>query len=249
MDQQETIKLFLARSKRKNETVPIRHSFVQRGSRGATKPGPLSQLVRRNQSRALDLYLLLSAVTGAGDYSATDWAGNWARSLGLYDEKSGATAVSRAWKTLKDLNLVASARGEEGKAKITKLLEDGSGAPYRPPATGDFYFQLPFWYWRDQLNEKLTPPGKAMLLIALDLRNDEFALVQDRIGEWYGLAPESVRKGVDELIHNQVLLRPRYEWFSTLRSRTGKAARPLYQFALEYTPPGLKNHASALSAE
>lgn len=229
--------------------MPIRHSFVQRGPRGESRPGPLSELVRRNQSRALDLYLLLCAVAGAGDYSATDWAANWARALGLYDQKAGTTAVSRAWKTLKDLNLVESTRGEEGKAKITKLLEDGSGDPYRPPGKGDYYFQLPFWYWRDRLHEKLTPPGKAMLLIALDMRSDEFALVQDKISEWYGPSPESVRKGIDELVSHGVLYIARYEWFHTLRSKTGQTARPLYRFVLKYTPPGLKSAGLQPSAE
>lgn len=249
LSQEATIRLLLERSKRPNRTVPIRRQFLQQGSSGAPAPGPLRSLVRRSQPRALDLYLLVSAVTSNGDFAVTEWATTWARSIGNHDERSGTIAVSRAWKALRDLKLIERKRGEAGKSVITKLREDGSGAPYTPPGgSGDPYFQLPFEFWDHGLHESLSLPGKAMLLITLSLRKERFALPQDRMPTWYGISADTAGRGLRELQEKGVLAHVDDEWFETLSTRTGWASRPVYQLLGAFTPRGLGATASDSTA-
>ncbi|MFE1775546.1 hypothetical protein [Streptomyces sp. NPDC059008] len=191
------------------------------------------------KERALDLYLLLAAVTGGTDHSATDWSTTWARCVDLHDEKTGGSAVSRAWKTLRDLRLIATERGAERKTKVTKLLEDGTGSPYIPPGSGDRYFQLPFEYWENELHNRLTLPGKAMLLISLSLRKEEFALVQKKIHDWYGLSTQTIGNGVQELRDHDVLEHVGEEWYDTLHTKSGRGVRPLYSLIQPYHHRGL----------
>ncbi|MFJ6501670.1 hypothetical protein [Streptomyces virginiae] len=252
LSQGRTIELLLERSKRANRTVPIRRTFLQQVAPGSSSnekiPGPLRTLVSKKQERPLDIYLLLAAVTGAGDYSATDWSTTWARSVGLFDENTGGAAVSRTWKALKDLNLVSTERGEGRKTRVTKLLEDGTGLPYRKPGDGP-YFQLPFEYWGEGFNTKLSLPGKAMLLIALSLRKPEFALVHAKIQEWYGINTQTVAKGIGELIEHGALEKSGMELYETLHTRSGKGSRPLYRFQAPFILTGLPMPAKETSSE
>ncbi|MFI8392936.1 hypothetical protein [Streptomyces sp. NPDC085540] len=198
----------------------------------------------RKQERALDVYLLFGAVTPSGDFSATEWSTSWARSLGIFDEKTGGAAVSRAWRALKDLKIVATTRGDGRRTKVTKLLEDGTGEPYEPPGTtGAPYFQLPFAYWENGLNTKLSLPGKAMLLIALSLRKSEFPLVHTTIHDWYGINKQTVAKGIQELIEHKVIDQSSEQWYETLQTRSGVGRRPLYRFTDPFTQPGLGKRA------
>ncbi|MEU6487576.1 hypothetical protein [Streptomyces sp. NPDC046887] len=227
LTQERTIELLLARSKRANRTVPIRRDFLQTGKTPNTQPGVMRSLVASRQERALDLYLLMAAVTGAGDYSVTDWSSTWARTVGIFDEKSGASAVSRAWKGLRELNVISTARGAGRRTTVTKLLEDGSG-PYHPPVANEAYFQLPFEYWEQNLHTTLSLPGKAVYLISLAQRKPKFSLAQAKVGEWYGLAERTVAKGIKDLIHHEVLERVGSQVYETLAVPSGRASRPLY---------------------
>ncbi|MFJ6355036.1 hypothetical protein ACIQKB_36965 [Streptomyces sp. NPDC092046] len=240
-NQERTIALFLEQSRRANRTVPIRRSFLQQSGPGMTAPAPMRVLVARKQERVLDVYLLFAAVTASKDYSATEWSTSWARSLGIFDEKTGGAAVSRAWRALKELRIVATARGDGRRTKVTKLVEDGTGRLYEPPgATADPYFQLPFAYWEEGLNTKLSLPGKAMLLIALSLRKYEFPLVHARIHDWYGINKQTVAKGIHELLAHGVIDQSGEEWYETLQTKSGTGRRPLYKFTAPFTQPGLK---------
>ncbi|MDK1477061.1 hypothetical protein QNO07_27320 [Streptomyces sp. 549] len=239
MSQDRTIEMILIRSKRKNRTVPIRRAFVQLGDAPDTRPGPLRSLVASHQERALDLYLLVAAITGANDHSVTEWSTTWARTIGISDEKTGASAVSRSWKALKDLGLITTARGSQRRTTVTKRMEDGSG-PYAPPENaGEKYLQLPFEYWEEGLHTKLSLPGKAMLLIALAQRKNKFTLVQARISEWYGLAQKTVATGIDDLVENGVLEPAGFEYFDTLAVRSGRGSRPLYRLVRPFHQRGL----------
>ncbi|MFI7246192.1 hypothetical protein [Streptomyces qinglanensis] len=243
LGQPETIKLILDRSQRPTRTVPIRRAFLQReASKGGIKsPGALATLVRRSAKRPLDLYLLLSAVTSGGDFSVTEWSTTWARSVGIFDEAAGTTAVSRAWKVLKDLQLIFRVRGEGGKSTITKLHEDGSGRPYTSPGEnlGDPYFQLPYEYWDKDWHNALSLPGKAMLLIALNQRKLEFTLPQERMYEWYGISADSAGKGISELQKHGILVHVDDEWFDTLKTRSGRGSRHVYSLLPPFTPRAL----------
>ncbi|WP_371096190.1 hypothetical protein [Streptomyces sanglieri] len=243
LGQPETIKLILDRSLRPTRAVPIRRAFLQKevGKGGTKSPGAMADLVRRSAKRPLDLYLLLSAVTSGGDFSVTEWSTTWARSVGIFDETAGTTAVSRAWKVLKDLGLITRARGEGGKSAITKLHEDGSGHPYTVPGEGlgDPYFQLPFEYWDKGWHNGLSLPGKAMLLIASSQRKLKFTLPQERMPEWYGISADSAGKGIRELMKHDILVQVDDEWFDTLKTRSGRGCRPVYSLWPPFTPRAL----------
>ncbi|RSS50084.1 hypothetical protein [Streptomyces sp. WAC01280] len=239
LSQARTIEMILERSKRKNRTVPIRRAFVQLGERPGTRPGALKSLVASRQERALDLYLLVAAITGANDHSVTEWSTTWARTIGIFDEKTGAPAVSRSWKALKDLGLITTARGSQRRTTVTKRMEDGSG-PYAPPENvGEKYLQLPYAYWENDLHTKLSLPGKAMLLIAYAQRKNKFALVQAKISEWYGLAQKTVAAGTDDLVQHGVLEPAGFEYFDSLAVRSGRGSRPLYRLVPPFHQRGL----------
>src|SRR5512132_1740037 len=125
--QQETIEDLLTRSKRRE--LPIRWSFVQRGSRLRPEPGPLAQFVSHHEGRALDLYLLLQAVASAAPWNVDLPAGVWARMLGLPGD-NGPLAVSKIWKRLEDRGLIARDRVRR-HASVTLLCEDCTGDPPR----------------------------------------------------------------------------------------------------------------------
>lgn len=197
--QQETIAALLERSRR-NE-LPLRRTFVQQGARGGG-PGPLANFVHHRRVRALDLYLLFHAVASAPPFSATFPSTVWARALGLGDHSSAQTLVSRTWTWVEARNLIATRRVGR-KREITLLREDGSGEPYRHPgeqgaADRGHYFKLPHAYWEANFHNRLGLPAKAVLLIALSLR-DDFILPVEKGQAWYGLSRDTVRKGLRDL--------------------------------------------------
>jgi len=60
------------------------------------------------------------------------------------------------------------------------------------------YFKLPYSYWRLNIQNRIGLPAKAVLLIALSLRED-FILPTERGVQWYGLSRDTVRKGLRDL--------------------------------------------------
>ncbi|MFD7983956.1 hypothetical protein ACFV4M_11345 [Kitasatospora indigofera] len=211
LSQERSIAALLQSSKRRKNAVPVRRSFVQRSTDGNDEaPSPLSELVRSRGERALDLYLLVAAVTTAAPYDVTERSELWARCLGHHSPGASASVkVSRLWSRLEELSLIA--RSQSSKfTTITKLMDDGSGTTYLPPvglAEGpleDVYFRLPFQYWIDGLHKKLSLPAKAMLLICMSLRDPEF-YIPEMFARWYGLSPKTVRRGRDELLKAEIL--------------------------------------------
>ncbi len=193
---EQTVADMLEKSKR--ERLPVRRSFVQGGPQGSPTPGPLAGLIRAHDEIGLDLYLLMRAVASAPPYEANYDAGVWARALNRVGPAATAT-ISRAWKRLEDSGLIA--RGRIGrKARITALREDGSRRPYAAPAGAkdDPYLGLPAGYWLDNWHMKLSLAAKAMLLIALSLR-DGFILPSEKVHKWYGISADTAEKGFREL--------------------------------------------------
>jgi hypothetical protein len=200
----KTIETILEDSERPGRT-PLRVRFLQQSSGSSTAPGPLSRLVRRGRESALDLYLLALTLASSSPYDVRRDSRYWARACGLATDASGRAAISRNWRLLADLGLVSITR--KGRlANVTILREDGTGAPYTHPGkgAGSRYLQLPFAYWRDGHSERLTLPGKAMLLVALSLP-DAFPLPNERGPAWYGLSPSTVERGFRELRRADVL--------------------------------------------
>lgn len=126
----------------------------------------------------------------------------WARALGLSDYASSETLVSKSWSWLEHQRLIATRRHRRLR-EVTLLYEDGSGRPYRHPGeqgTADrgHYFKLPYAYWKGNFHNRIGLPGKAVLLIALSLR-DDFILPTERGAHWYGLSRDTMRKGLRDL--------------------------------------------------
>ncbi len=200
--QQEALAALLERSGR--ESVPIRRSFVQDRRRGGG-PGPLAAFVTGRRRRALDLYLLLHAVTSKSPWDVELPGVVWGRLLGLAPQASG-TAVTRQWTWLGEQKLVAEAVSAGRERRLVLLREDGSGRPYEHPgastaqgaAEGD-YFHLPHSYWTAGMQDLADLPTKAVLLIALSL-SDGFLLPLDKGPRWYGISKDTVRTGLRGLL-------------------------------------------------
>ena len=194
----DTVKALLDRSKRR--AAPIRRSFLQQGGQDEPKAGPLANLVRRHDKRALDLYLLILAAASAEPYDVRHHSAVWSRML-YREESAGRVAVSKTLARLEKTYHLIERQRVSRLTRIILLREDGSGEPYTHPATGqpaEPYLQLPHKYWLKEWNRKLTLPGKAVLLIALSLRAG-FLLPAEYAKDWYGISADTVQAGLREL--------------------------------------------------
>jgi hypothetical protein len=198
---QATLEAFLEGSGRWGEATPIRKGFLQRKVSGKILPGPLATLVRRHDELGLVLYLLLVTAATAYPWDCTREAVVWARALNLQVKDGYDTvAISRAWRRLEALGLVK--RQRKGRSSSPHLLrEDGSRQKY---TRGSPYFRLPFAFWREGWHQRLHLPGKAMLLIALDLP-DDFRLPTERAKDWYGISADTAERGLQELRDHDLL--------------------------------------------
>jgi hypothetical protein len=198
----ETLDDLLDRTRR-NE-VPIRRSFLQVPEGRRSEPGPLKAVVTAGRPRALDLYLLLHSGAAADPWDVTQPAMSWARMLNMPPTRSSETTISRSWSWLEHEKLVRSDR--DGRLrKVFLLQEDGSGAPYtKPTGARRGYFKLSYEYFRQEWHQRLSLPAKATLLICL-AQKPPFTLVTERAATWYGISPDTLQRGLDELRNENVL--------------------------------------------
>jgi DNA-binding transcriptional ArsR family regulator len=173
----------------------IRSAFLQQRG-GARTPGPLSQFVEERRLFALQLYLFFHCLARADPWDVRLPAAVWARALNRTN-KGAESTVSRSWTWLADKNLVATER-KKRVVSATLKLEDGSGGDY---ARSTDFFQLPLAFFRDEWHTKLKLPGTAVLLIALDKswRKPWFELRTEPQSKWYGMSPDTLQRGLDEL--------------------------------------------------
>ncbi|MDQ6883737.1 MAG: hypothetical protein M3077_05795 [Candidatus Dormibacteraeota bacterium] len=203
----ETKEELLLKSKRKTKEVPIRNTFVQKGTRARPEPGPLATFVRNHDELGLDLYLLMLAVATHEPYALIQPAPTLARALG--PKRVTVPTISKAWTRLETMKLIKRGPRSGRLANVIALREDGSGDVYtHPGAVGgrEPYFKLNFAYWQDGLDESLTLPAKAMLLIALSLK-DWFYLPYEKAKAWYGISAETAETGLRELEKKTVIER------------------------------------------
>jgi hypothetical protein len=205
-----TIAEIVRRSRRRTGGVPIRRTFVQGGPQQAPEPGPLASFVTAHDERALDLYLLVLALASHEPWRAELAGRVWGRALGLGEHKAALATVSKTFRRLEDRGLIARSRTGR-RLSIALLREDGSGETYAAPNKPERWFRLPLTYWDPELRwyEKLSLPGKAMLLIAVSLRSP-FYLPYEKSKDWYGISADSAAKGLTEL-NRHGLLTARYE--------------------------------------
>jgi hypothetical protein len=230
--QQETINGLLGAAGRRTEEVPLRRDLVQLGPQQSPYPGPLQDIVRRHDARALDLYLLFRAMASAQPWDVTRDARIWGRALGLGEETDrGASAVSKTWARLDETYHLVRRERRGRLAKVTALHEAGDGNDYTYPNEG--YFKLPFAYWTADQRWYLTLslPAKASLLVALSLR-PPFVLPAERGPAWYGISADTFARGFAELRRTELLSRQFTkvaDWLSPTGTRTE------YKFSLR--PP------------
>lgn len=218
-DQDTILDGLLAQSKR--GIVPIRKTFVQQGHGKTTRPGPLAQFVKAHDTRGLDAYLLVHALASGGDHSVQYPANTWVHALGLNETGTTASArgaVSKIMKRLADRNLIN--RNRVGRELSVALLnEDGKSAEYgHPHHTNERWLRLPYSYWRHGHYKSLSLPAKAMLLIALSLK-EEFQLSADQAPKWYGISSDTAERGLRQL-RKEDILHGDYEWEVNPRSPT-----------------------------
>jgi len=127
--------------------------------------------------------------------------------------------VSRTFGYLEARGLVTWEReGHRGRQiTVTLLREDGTGQPYtRPGRPGegskDPYIKLPEGFWRRGLDQKLTLPGIAMLLVA-SAEHRHFSLPSERMPEWYGWSADTAERGFRDLKNNGLI-----DWTAVARA-------------------------------
>ena len=201
----ETIAELLRRSGRRTGGVPLRHAFVQGGPRNAPTPGPLAGFVQDHDGRALDLYLLTVAIASHEPWRAVFAAKVWARALGLGDDESALAAISKTFRRLDERKLIERSRTGR-RLSVGLMKEDGLGDSYVSPDRPEKWFRLPFAYWDPELRwyERLSLPGKAMLLVSLSL-NKNFYLPYEKTEDWYGISADTSAKGLRELTAEKLL--------------------------------------------
>jgi hypothetical protein len=191
--------------------APLRKVFVQRPNTEEVRASVLSELVHDRQERALDAFLLLHALQPV--LAGTPLAlGTWAA---LLSTKNSCTTngASKAFSALVDRKLVK--RTANGRRPIFEpLLEDGSGGSWTRPGQleeeGPGYFTLPYAYWTRGIVDKLTLPGKAMLLIMLaetqNPKTPTFSMAVERAQSWYGISERTAERGYSQLSQAGLLL-------------------------------------------
>jgi hypothetical protein len=194
---------------------PIRAAFIQEHA-GARAPGPLAAFVTERRLFALRMYLLLHCLALKDPWDATLAAGTWARALDATN-KGAESTVSRSWSWLREKQLVRT----ETKDRMVRpflLAEDASGAEYTRSRN---YFKLPLAFFRDGVFAELDLPGTAVLLIALNKSRKGlwFELRKERESAWYGISPDTLQRGIEELQEHGLIL---------IRQRTVKDARARY---------------------
>jgi hypothetical protein len=207
----DTVVEMLASTRRSH--VRIRSSFLHQGQGLHALAGPLAELVKAGDRRGLLGYLLAHAATNSARPTASWCAyppGVWVRALRLgADSRSpiARAAVSKVWARLERHQLIRRERIGRTTA-VVLLREDGSGRDYTVPwDTGDErFFKLPYNFWLESYDQKLSLPALAMLLIACDLKPN-FRLPYERVPDWYGISGDTAKRGFGQLIEAGILVR------------------------------------------
>jgi hypothetical protein len=179
----------------------IRSAFLQERG-GARAPGPLRHFVRERRLFALQLYLLLHCRAMSDPWDATLPAATWARALDKINKGAEGT-VSRSWRWLEDQQLVRTERHKR-MVRAYLLSEQGNGGPYT--RSRDF-FKLPLAFFREGWHTRLGLAGTSVLLIGLEKSRYSpwFQLRTEPQSAWYGISPDTLQRGLDELREAKLL--------------------------------------------
>jgi hypothetical protein len=116
--------------------------------------------------------------------------------------------MSKTWAVLERMKLAERGTRIHRLANIQPLHESGSGSTYTrpgldPKGTSTGHFWLPHSYWLDGWHERLTLPGKALLLIWLSATSQQrtFPMSYEQAPIWYGVSERTAERGILELQH------------------------------------------------
>lgn len=205
--------------------VPLRRAFVQSTELDAdgTRRGPLAALI--SDPSTLDAYLLIHALASARTpYGARYQSAAWAIMAGYtaYSEMTGAKSRwSRSVTKLAQLGLIRR-EGSGRSVRYFLLHESGDGTAYTRPKTkdDDRWFTVPYSYWLDGWDEKLSAAEKFMLLIALSSKPN-FELPYNRVPTWYGISESTAKRGLTKLADREKPVLLRYQrWVPDAASKT-----------------------------
>src|ERR1039458_2650634 len=103
-------------------------------------------------------------------------------------------------------------------------MEDGSGREFERATGKDRgFFKLPYAYFSERIHQDLKLAGKATLLICL-AQKPTFTLPTERASAWYGVSPDTLQRGLDELRERELV---------KVWTRTKKAPRARYGYTTE----------------
>jgi hypothetical protein len=235
---QETLDDLVRFSRQRRTLAPLRRAFLQAPGKRNT-PGPMHLFVSGRRDLAFDLYLLLHCGAAAKPWDVALPAMAWARALDRPQTLTSETTVSKNWTWLEQQGLVRSERFQRLR-KVYLLREDGSGQEYTRPTTGEAhgYFQLPFAFFTERWHKKLTLRAKATLLICL-AQKPPFELRTEHATERYGLSPDSMQRGLDEL-RAHGLLTTTVDYRRAPRARLGFTLVHLHELKGDLAKPARK---------
>lgn len=184
--------------------VPLRKVFCQQERTAATRAAKLAALVHGKHHRPLDALLLLHALEPILRDEPLDIR-TWARLLSV-NSPCSPNAASKAFSVLVDLGLVT--RTHEGRRARLHPLHELTGEQWTRPGEDDQeggpgYFTVPHAYWTLGYADRLTLPGKAMLLIILSdtqaTKKTSFSMAVSDAYDWYGISERTAERGYREL--------------------------------------------------
>ena len=154
--------------------------------------GPLTSFLQDRRGRALDLYLLLAAVSAGGNDAVVFPSAVWARALGIDDIASPEVQISRNWSWLEREGFVATER--QGRLRSVRLVrgEPGLGGTGR-------VFWLSNAYFLGNYHNRVNLAGKVVLLAGL-ARGGRFSFISGPPVSWHGMSQETVKRGIRVLL-------------------------------------------------
>lgn len=207
----------------KRAGVPIRTAFIQKPRSAGDERGNMLKSLSRSE-RTLDAYLLLHAMCSASEPYDTKWPIETWVQMGRFDEAAKGRSTEAAWqrsvRSLKELKLIGSKR-RRNMVDYYLLDESGNGLPYKRPKTeaDGTWFTLPYTYWTNEWDKRLTSSEKRMLLVAL-AQPEWFVLPANRAPLWYGVSETSAQEGLSGLFKH-ALLDSSVTWEASAKSPTG----------------------------
>lgn len=232
---QETLDDLLRFSRQRRSSTPLRRALLQNPNRRDI-PGPLHRFVVGRRELAFDLYLLLHCGAAAPPFDVMLPAMAWARALDRPQTITSETTISKNCTWLEHQQLVRSERAQRLR-KLYLLHEDASGQDYTRPKGGEGhgFFHLPFAYFTERWHQKISLRAKATLIICL-AQAPTFELRTEHATGRYGLSPDSMQRGLDEL-RDQGLLKTSPDYRPAPRARLGFTQVHIHQLQGDFAKP------------